>query len=126
MENNRRSLFGVLQEIGKAADGRKKKGRQHSLGNILTLVTLGYLMGIEHIRRMMFFFDNCYMLVDGNDIATRLSKIAEKTGMLLMACDRCCILREIDKKLVKPAGIGCFPNVYTALSGVGVDQVITL
>ena len=57
MENNRRSLFGVLQEIGKAADGRKKKGRQHSLGNILTLVTLGYLMGIEHIRRMMFFFD---------------------------------------------------------------------
>ena len=57
MENNRRSLFGVLQEIGKAADGRRKKGRQHSLGNILTLVTLGYLMGIEHIRRMMFFFD---------------------------------------------------------------------
>lgn len=73
---------------------------------------------------MMFFFDNCYMLVEGNDIANRLSKIAEKTGMLLMACDRCCILREIDKKLVSPAGIGCFLNVYQALSGVGVDQVI--
>ena len=81
---------------------------------------------VAEVVGMMFFFDNCYMLVDGNDIATRLSKIAEKTGILLMACDRCCILREIDKKLVKPAGIGCFPNVYTALSGVGVDQVITL
>ena len=57
MENNRKSIFDVLQEIGKSADGRKKKGRQHPLGNILMLVTLGYLMGIEHIRRMMFFFD---------------------------------------------------------------------
>lgn len=75
---------------------------------------------------MMFFFDNTYMLVEGNDIANRLSKLAEKTGMLLMACDRCCIQREIDKKLVSPAGIGCFPNVYAALGNVGVDQVITL
>ena len=48
---------------------------------------------------MMFFFDNCYMLVEGNDIADRLSALAEKTGMLLMACDRCCYQREIDKKL---------------------------
>lgn len=75
---------------------------------------------------MMFFFDNCYMLVEGNDIADRLARLAEKTGMLLMACDRCCYQREIDKKLVSPAGIGCFPNVYAALGGVGVDQVITL
>ena len=35
---------------------------------------------------MMFFFDNCYMLVEGNDIADRLSALAEKTGMLLMCC----------------------------------------
>ena len=28
---------------------------------------------------MMFFFDNCYMLVEGNDIADRLSARAEKT-----------------------------------------------
>jgi len=75
---------------------------------------------------MMFFFDNCYMLVEGCDIATRLSALSKKTGMLLMACDRCCYQREIDKKLVAPAGIGCFPNVYAALGGVGVDQVITL
>lgn len=75
---------------------------------------------------MMFFFDNCYMLVEGNDIANRLSALAQNTGMLLMACDRCCYQREIDRKLIAPAGIGCFPNVYAALQGVGVDQVITL
>ena len=46
--------------------------------------------------------------------------------MILIACDRCCYQREIDKKLIAPAGIGCFPNVYAALGGVGVDQVITL
>lgn len=75
---------------------------------------------------MMFFFDNCYMLVEGNDIGARLAALSEKTGMLLMGCDRCCIQREIDDKLVAPAGIGCFPNVYAALGSVGVDQVITL
>ena len=64
--------------------------------------------------------------VEGSDIAARLSALAEKTGMLLMACDRCCIQREIEDKLVPPAGIGCFPNVYTALAGANVDQVITL
>ena len=51
---------------------------------------------------------------------------AVSAGMLLMACDRCCFKREIDKKLIYPSGIGCFPNVYAALGSVGVDQVITL
>ena len=75
---------------------------------------------------MMFFFDNCYMLVEGSEIAQRLADLSEKTGMLLMACDRCCFKREIDKKLIYPSGIGCFPNVYAAPGSVGVDQVITL
>ena len=76
---------------------------------------------------MMFFFDNTYMLVnDGSGISRRLSALAEKTGMLLMGCDRCCYLREIAERLVDPAGIGCFPDVYAALGSVGVDQVITL
>lgn len=78
------------------------------------------------VMGMMFFFDNTYMLVEGNDIANRLAALAEKTGMLLMCCDRCCYQREIDKKLIPPTGIGCFPNVYAALGQVGVDQVITL
>lgn len=81
--------------------------------------------GVEVVG-MMFFFDNCYMLVEGSDIADRLAVLSDKTGMLLMACDRCCYQREIDKKLAAPAGIGCFPNVYAALGSCGVDQVITL
>lgn len=52
--------------------------------------------------------------------------MSEKTGMLLMACDRCCYQRDIADKLIAPAGIGCFPNVYAALAPAGVDQVITL
>ena len=78
------------------------------------------------VAGMMFFFDNTYMLLEGNDIGGRLSALAEKTGMMIMGCDRCCYQREIADKLVAPAGIGCFPNVYAALGSVGVDQVITL
>ena len=54
------------------------------------------------VAGMMFFFDNAYMLVEGSDIAA------------------------IADKLIAPAGIGCFPNVYAALAPAGVDQVITL
>jgi len=34
--------------------------------------------------------------------------------------------REIDKKLVDGAIIGCFPNLYAALSGNMPDQIIAL
>lgn len=78
------------------------------------------------VAGMMFFFDNTYMLHKDCDIAKRLAAISEKTGMLLMACDRCCYQREIDDKLINPAGIGCFPNLYAALGGANIDQVITL
>lgn len=78
------------------------------------------------VAGMMFFFDNAYMLHKESDIAKRLAAISEKTGMLLMACDRCCYQREIDDKLIHPAGIGCFPNLYAALGGANMDQVITL
>lgn len=78
------------------------------------------------VAGMMFFFDNAYMLVEGSELAERLQALSEKTGMLLMACDRCCYQREIADKLVPAAGIGCFPNVYAALEPANVDQVITL
>lgn len=75
---------------------------------------------------MMFFFDNAYILHKDSELGKRLAALSEKTGMLLMACDRCCYQRDIADKLVAPAGIGCFPNVYAALAPAGVDQVITL
>ena len=81
--------------------------------------------GVEVVG-MMFFFDNTFLLTQGCSTGDRMQEIHEKYGTLLMACDLCAIERGIEKKLVPGAGIGCFPNLYAALSLVGVDQVITL
>jgi hypothetical protein len=43
-----------------------------------------------------------------------------------MACDQCAYEREIDDMLVDGAVIGCFPDLYGALSGNMPDQIITL
>ncbi|KPK47981.1 MAG: sulfur reduction protein DsrE [Acidithiobacillales bacterium SM23_46] len=75
---------------------------------------------------MFFFEDNAYVLVKGNPIGERLAKVAKAKGMLLMGCDQCCYEREIADKLVEGATIGCFPNLYGALSKNMPDQVITL
>lgn len=81
--------------------------------------------GVEVVG-MFFFEDNNYVLVEGDPIGERLAKIAKEKGMLLMGCDKCCYERQIDKKLVAGATVGCFPNLYAALSGNMPDQVITL
>ncbi|HTT71200.1 MAG TPA: SaoD/DsrE family protein [Anaeromyxobacteraceae bacterium] len=75
---------------------------------------------------MFFFVDNNYLLVRGNPTGERLARVARKTGMLLMGCDQCCYQREIADKLIEGVPIGCFPDLYQALSGARVDQVITL
>ena len=66
------------------------------------------------------------MLVDGNPIGARLRKVAKEKGMLLMGCDQCCYEREIADKLLPGVPIGCFPDLYKALSGNMPDQMITL
>lgn len=81
--------------------------------------------GVEVVG-MFFFEDNTYVLVEGDPLGERLAKVAREQGMLLMGCDQCCYEREIDGKLVTGAVIGCFPNLYEALSGNMPDQVITL
>ena len=75
---------------------------------------------------MFFFEDNNYVLVKGNPIGERLAAVAKNSGMLLMGCDQCCYERDIADKLIDGVPIGCFPDLYKALSGVKVDQVITL
>lgn len=75
---------------------------------------------------MFFFEDNAYVLQQGNPIGERLARVAHDKGMLLMACDKCAIERQIDDMLVEGATIGCFPNLYGALAGNMPDQVITL
>lgn len=79
-----------------------------------------------NVAGMFFFVDNNYLLVKGNPTGERLAAVAKKTGMLLMGCDQCCYQREIADKLIEGVPIGCFPNLYKALSGAKIDQVITL
>ncbi|MDH3526222.1 MAG: SaoD/DsrE family protein [Gammaproteobacteria bacterium] len=81
--------------------------------------------GVE-VAGMFFFEDNNYVLVKGDPIGERLAIVAREKGILLMGCDKCCYERKIDKNLVDGAVIGCFPNLYEALSGNMPDQVITL
>jgi len=81
---------------------------------------------VAEVVGMFFFMDNTFFLLQGTEMGQRLQQIQEKTGMLLMACDQCAMERNIENDLVPGAAIGCFPQLYTALAGVGVDQVITL
>jgi len=81
--------------------------------------------GVEVVG-MFFFEDNNYVLAKGDPIGERLAVVAREQGILLMGCDQCCDERELSDHLVDGATIGCFPNLYAALSGNPPDQVITL
>ncbi len=76
---------------------------------------------------MFFFVDNNYLLTRDNPTADRLARVAAKSGMLVMGCDQCCEARRIDDRIHADFSIGCFPNLYQAVTEAGgVDQVITL
>ena len=75
---------------------------------------------------MFFFEDNCYGLMKGNPIGERLAAVAKETGMLLMGCDQCCYERDIADKLIDGVPIGCFPDLYKALSGEGNPSFATI
>lgn len=89
---------------------------------------------------MMFFDDNIYALRSGDPYGERLAKVAAEKGILLMACDQCAVRRglaegefaQCGSGEVKPRGlvngvlVGCFPQLYAALSGVADVQVISL
>ena len=89
---------------------------------------------------MMFFDDNVFCLRAGDPVGERLSRIAKKHGILLMACDQCAVRRGLAegtfeecgtgsvkaKGLVDGVECGCFPQLYAALSETTPDQVISL
>jgi hypothetical protein len=103
--------------------------------------------GVEVIG-MFFFDDNTFVLREGDPLGERLAAVAQKTGMLLMMCDMCALERNLaegEPKWCTPEGtgrtepgeirtvntvagvqVGCFPDLYAALSGNPPDQVITL
>lgn len=97
---------------------------------------------------MFFFDDNTFVLRQGDPIGERLAKVAADKDMLLMMCDMCALERNLaegEPRWCTPGGkgrtepveiktvntvegvqVGCFPDLYAALSGNPPDQVITL
>jgi sulfur relay (sulfurtransferase) complex TusBCD TusD component (DsrE family) len=95
--------------------------------------------GVEVVG--MFFFDeNVHVLRKGDDIGERLNRVAREKGILIMACDQCALRRGLaegnfdlcgtgslkPKNMIEVAQVGCFPQLYQALSGNIPDFVITL
>ncbi|NSW87463.1 MAG: sulfur reduction protein DsrE [Syntrophobacteraceae bacterium] len=96
---------------------------------LLTSMIIPQLQAGKHgaeVLGMFFVMDNTYFLLDGTETGEDLQELSGATGMLLMGCDQCVHERGLDGRLVPAAQIGCFPNLYAALAGSGLDQVITL
>ena len=90
--------------------------------------------GVEVVG-MFFFDDNTYLLRAGDPLGERLGRLAAERGMLLMLCDQCALERSLadgEPGDCRPTGtvdgveVGCFPDLYAALSTNPPDQVITL
>ncbi len=84
---------------------------------------------------MFFFDDNTFVLQKGNPVGERLSVVARDQNILLMLCDQCALERELATgepgkanpcNTVDGVQVGCFPDLYAALSGHPPDQVITI
>ncbi|MGC8784148.1 MAG: SaoD/DsrE family protein [Armatimonadota bacterium] len=98
---------------------------------------------------MFFFDDNTFALRKGDPIGKRLAKVAREKNILLMMCDACALERNLAKGklrwcdaatgagLSEPAEcvpvntvdgvqVGCFPDLYRALSANPPDQVISI
>ena len=103
--------------------------------------------GVE-VAGMFFFDDNVFALRRRDPIGERLARVAARHGMLLMMCDMCALERGLaageprwcDSEgrgrttpgdcrvtdVVAGVEVGCFPDLYAALSANPPDQVITL
>jgi hypothetical protein len=84
---------------------------------------------------LFFFDDNNYILRKGDPIGERLANVAKEKGILLMMCDQCALERGLatgepgnctPSGVVDGVAVGCFPDLYGALSGNPPDQVISL
>ena len=89
---------------------------------------------------MFFFDDNTYCMKKEDPIGERVSIIAKEKGILIMFCDQCAVRRNLavgtfeqcgtgevePKDTVEGVQVGCFPQLYKALSANMPDQVITL
>jgi hypothetical protein len=124
------------------------RAASHKLGQMILPQLEAGTHGVEVVG-MFFFDDNTFVMRKGDPVGERLSKVAADKGILLMMCDMCALERNLaegaprwcdpvtGKGLTSPAEckvsgtvdgvqVGCFPDLYTALSGNMPDQVITL
>ena len=110
----------------------------YKLGKMILPRLAQGLHGVEVVG-LFFFDDNNDILRSGDPIGERLAKVAREQGILLMMCDRCAVERGLAEgepgtfpSPVKAVGtvegvqVGCFPDLYSALSANMPDQVITL
>ena len=90
--------------------------------------------GVEVVG-MFFFDDNTFVLRQGDPLGERLAKVAQAKTILLMLCDQCATERGLavrDGQGYRASGtvagvrVGCFPDLYQALSGNPPDHLITL
>lgn len=93
------------------------------------------------VAGMFFFHDNTYVLREGDPLGERLSDVATERNVILMLCNQCATRRGLAERVgehgsgrvrceprntVDGATVGCFPDLYDALDGADVDQIITL
>jgi hypothetical protein len=104
--------------------------------------------GVEVVA-MFFFDDNTFVLRQGDAIGERLAKVAAEQQIMLMMCDTCALERGLAtgepiwcdpatgrgrrtpapcraQHTVQGVRVGCFPDLYAALSAAPPDQVISL
>lgn len=123
------------------------RGGTYKLGQMILPQLENGVHGVE-VAGMFFFDDNCFVLRQGDPIGERLAKVATEHSILLMMCDLCALERNLahgEPRWCNPDGtgrtepgeccvrdvvdgvtVGCFPDLYEALSGNMPDQVITL
>lgn len=107
----------------------------YKLGKMILPQLEEHRHGVEVVG-MFFFDDNTYALRRGDPLGERLSAVAKEQGILLMLCDQCATERGLATPnkaggyrpvdTVEGVQVGCFPDLYAALSTNPPDQVITL
>ena len=126
--------------------------QKHTVSYVLARMILPQLEAGTHgveVVGIFFFDDNVWALRKGDPIGERLAAVSKQTGTLLMACDNCALERNLATgelrwcdpatgqgrteaaecqpiDMVEGATVGCFPDLYSALSGSPPDQVISL
>ncbi len=123
------------------------RATSYKLGQMILPQLEAGVHGVEVVG-MFFFDDSTYVLRKGDPIGERLARVAKEKNILLMMCDMCALERNLAEgkpcwvdpdgsghteraqyvpvNTVEGVQVGCFPDLYAALSSNPPDQVISL